>query len=138
MNRSFAVWVNPGFSGRLVLKRSLVFFCLGVVPAAITCALGHGLFGFGFVVVGAWPLPFRLSVDAAGVMCRWWFVRETIPLSDIVSARIVLDPRRWAFFRRAVLELRRLNGPSRLVFATPATLAAFEAEIRRIMTTSHV
>lgn len=130
MSTSIAAWVNQRFSARLVWKRALFIVCCGVVPAQVLWYHGQGILGLVAMTLVGFPLRYRLTLEAAGVVCGWSLVRETIPYSDITDARVVPDPRRWVIFGRPVLELGRPNGPPRLVFGNERKLSAFAAELR--------
>lgn len=131
MSLSIAAWVNRRFSARLLWKRTLVIACLGLGPASVLAHGGQGLLGLAVMALVSFPWRYRLSLDPAGLACRWSIVRETIPYSDIVEARIVPDPRRGVIFGRPVLELPRRGGPPRLVFGNAAKLTAFANELKQ-------
>jgi hypothetical protein len=122
MSNVYAVWVGFGWTAPFLWKRFATMLALGVAPAAACVAMGYGVPGLLVMALGLWPFPWRLTISPRGLTCRWLFVRELIPFTQIATARLIKDPRRFTMFRRHVLALSRPTGRELLIFGKEATL----------------
>lgn len=127
---SYAVWVRFSWNEPYVWKRFALGFTFAALPAIACFAQGWGLAGLLILSVGAWPIPPRVSVSSSGMVCRWLFVEQRVPLSHITDARLEPDPRRGAFPRSTVLSLGRHAKPPLLIFAPRTILQRLEHDVR--------
>lgn len=126
----YAAWVRFSWNEPFIWKRFALGFTLAALPAVVCFGQGWGIAGLLILAIGAWPFPPRVSVSSSGVVCRWLFVEQSVPLSHLTHARLEPDSRRGAFLRATVLSLGRHAKPALLVFAPRTTLQRLEHDLR--------
>jgi len=102
-----------------------VLLALGVSVALVSMALAarSGPLVLVALAVGSLPWPLWVSIDDGGLELRSGFVKQLVPASELVGARVIVDDRRWSWPRGKVLVIERRSQPRVLVFARETTIA---------------
>jgi len=127
---TYTAWVRFPWHEPFIWKRFALGFTLPALPAIACFTQGWGIAGLLVMAIGGWPISPRVSVNAKGLLCRWLFVEQRVPLSDMTHVRLEPDPRRGALVRRTVLSLGRHGRRELLISAPLGTLQRIERDLR--------
>jgi hypothetical protein len=113
-----------------LVKRLVLALTLALLAGGALLALEQGLLALVAMALAAWPLPLRVRVSTTSLHFRAGLLEQVLPLSEISSARVALDPRPWSLRRRLALLVRRRTGRPLLLFADLRSLVELEERIR--------
>jgi hypothetical protein len=126
---SRSVWFLRGWSRSFERKRFLTHVFVST-PLALCAAQINFVCWVIVFFVGFWAFPYRVRWTGETLEVSWLFVRESLHLRDIESARLREDFRHLLLFRpRLVLDIALCGGRHAIIVAPQRLLETFHSEL---------